>query len=126
MTDYKLLKDDWRTDGIKLITIKAGSIITKRDSDYIVKNMPQFIYYDYIVENNPEWFEEVKEEKFAPKYDQDYYAACVIYPDGYICHCWGGNNVDIHRLKNDLIRRTPEEAVARTKELLKKLEEKNV
>jgi len=55
MKQYKLLKD--------LPDLKAGAIFIKgseEDGDYHCQG--EYRYDEDVVENNPEWFEEVKEE----------------------------------------------------------------
>jgi hypothetical protein len=45
-----------------VVTMAAGTKVQKKGSNYAVPTSEQFLHAE-VVENNPEWFEEVKEAK---------------------------------------------------------------
>ena len=64
---YRLLKDDRKIYGGEYIIFKAGSILEStgymKYYDYVLLQGSHAHFYERsFVENNPEWFEEIKEE----------------------------------------------------------------
>lgn len=98
--------------GVEVIEILTNTICIKSKSDFIKWYSKEYIQENYIM----------PEEKWVPTICKIYYYPRATEP---VLYGWDIYNLQsengAHRLKNNLVFKTPEEAIARAKEILEKI-----
>lgn len=63
-------------------------------------------------------------EEEWPRHNDEYYFCTISSQHLYVYAIWYGNEHELHRKSHNLIFRTKEEAIARSKEILEMIKEK--